>query len=150
MGVSHWLFNKRTFDYCIVDEASQVTLPTIIGPLRFAKTFVLVGDHHQLPPVVRSTAAFEGGLDISLFKYLCQAHPAAVVNLTHQYRMNRDVMRLSNLLVYDGQLVCGNDEVARRVMPIPSSSNLESWRPPSLEADQRWLDLVLEERYVSP
>ena len=46
------IFAKRHFDVCIVDEASQVTLPTCLGPLRFADTFVLVGDHNQLPPLV--------------------------------------------------------------------------------------------------
>jgi hypothetical protein len=48
------LFSRRKFDYCIVDEASQITLPTCLGPLRFADKFVLVGDHFQLPPLVRS------------------------------------------------------------------------------------------------
>lgn len=46
------LFSRREFDYCIVDEASQITLPTCLGPLRFAQKFVLVGDHYQLPPLV--------------------------------------------------------------------------------------------------
>ena len=46
------IFIRRHFDYCIVDEASQITLPTCLGPLRFADTFVLVGDHFQLPPIV--------------------------------------------------------------------------------------------------
>lgn len=46
------LFSRRKFDYCIVDEASQITLPTCLGPLRFAEKFVLVGDHFQLPPLV--------------------------------------------------------------------------------------------------
>jgi hypothetical protein len=49
------LFLRRKFDYCIVDEASQITLPTCLGPLRLADTFVLVGDHFQLPPIVRPT-----------------------------------------------------------------------------------------------
>lgn len=48
------LFSKRRFDYCIVDEASQITLPTCLGPLRHADKFILVGDHLQLPPLVRS------------------------------------------------------------------------------------------------
>ena len=52
LSVDHPLFSRRTFDYCIVDEASQITLPTCLGPLRFAETFILVGDHNQLPPLV--------------------------------------------------------------------------------------------------
>lgn len=46
------MFRRRKFDYCIVDEASQITLPVCLGPLRFADVFVLVGDHYQLPPLV--------------------------------------------------------------------------------------------------
>lgn len=48
------IFTRRRFDVCIVDEASQVTLPTCLGPLRYAETFVLVGDHNQLRPLVSS------------------------------------------------------------------------------------------------
>ena len=52
LTISSPLFSRRVFDYCIVDEASQITLPTCLGPLRFADKFVLVGDHNQLPPLV--------------------------------------------------------------------------------------------------
>ena len=34
-----------------------------------------MGDHYQLPPLVTSRAAEEGGLGVSLFKRLCEAHP---------------------------------------------------------------------------
>jgi DNA replication ATP-dependent helicase Dna2 len=46
------MLQRKQFDYCIVDEASQITLPTCIGPLRYASKFVLVGDQYQLPPIV--------------------------------------------------------------------------------------------------
>ncbi|KAJ1938921.1 DNA replication endonuclease-helicase Dna2, partial [Linderina macrospora] len=51
LGVTHPLFAIRKFDYCIVDEASQITLPVCLGPLLAAHRFVLVGDHYQLPPL---------------------------------------------------------------------------------------------------
>ncbi len=51
LGINHALFRERTFDYCIVDEASQITLPVCLGPIRLARTFVLVGDHCQLRAV---------------------------------------------------------------------------------------------------
>jgi DNA replication ATP-dependent helicase Dna2 len=57
LSIEHPLFKRRRFDYCIVDEASQITLPTCLGPLRCADTFVLVGDHFQLPPIVSLTFA---------------------------------------------------------------------------------------------
>ncbi|WVR07485.1 hypothetical protein IAU60_004527 [Kwoniella sp. DSM 27419] len=113
LAIDHPLFFRRKFDYCIVDEASQITLPTCIGPLRMADKFVLVGDHFQLPPIVRHPEARRGGLDISLFKLLSSAHPQAVSDLSMQYRMNEDIMTLSNQLVYEGRLKCGNETVAR-------------------------------------
>ncbi|KAK6910521.1 hypothetical protein I203_104553 [Kwoniella mangroviensis CBS 8507] len=114
LAIDHPLFFKRRFDYCIVDEASQITLPTCIGPLRMADRFVLVGDHFQLPPIVRHPEARRGGLDVSLFKLLSSAHPQSVTDLSMQYRMNEDIMLLSNRLVYEGKLKCGNEQVAHR------------------------------------
>ncbi len=98
----------------MVDEASQITLPTCLGPLRYADRFLLVGDHFQLPPLVKSSAA--KGMEVSLFRRLSDAHPEAVVTLGKQYRMNEDIMGLSNALVYSGRMACGNEEVARRKM----------------------------------
>ncbi|BGP10813.1 DNA replication ATP-dependent helicase/nuclease DNA2 [Rhodotorula toruloides] len=118
LGINEPVFVKRRFDVCIVDEASQVTLPTCLGPLRFADSFVLVGDHNQLPPLVRNGAARKGGLDVSLFKRLSEAHPDAVVNLTHQYRMNGDIMSLSNELVYSGRLKVGDERVGGRKLEV--------------------------------
>lgn len=119
LGINHHVFNERAFDYCIVDEASQITLPICAGPIRMARTFVLVGDHNQLPPVVRNEEAREGGLDVSLFKLLSDAHPQSVVNLEHQYRMCEDIMTLSNTLIYDGRLRCGTEAVRTRKLHIP-------------------------------
>ncbi|KAJ5935398.1 hypothetical protein N7466_004945 [Penicillium verhagenii] len=127
LGVNHQIFNQRIFDYCIVDEASQITLPVCVGPIRMARCFVLVGDHYQLPPLVQSKAAAEGGLDVSLFKLLSDSQPDSVVNLEHQYRMCEDVMLLSNTLIYSGRLKCGTPGVAARSLEIPKISALEQF-----------------------
>ncbi|KAI9151817.1 DNA replication ATP-dependent helicase/nuclease DNA2 [Paramyrothecium foliicola] len=124
LGINHRIFNERLFDYCIVDEASQITLPICAGPIRMARTFVLVGDHNQLPPVVRNEEAREGGLDVSLFKLLSDTHPQSVVNLSHQYRMCEDIMTLSNTLIYDGQLRCGTEALRKRKLHIPNMDRL--------------------------
>ena len=57
LGTNHPMFSHRTFDVCIIDEASQVLQPACLGPLFSCKRFVLVGDSKQLPPVVQSTEA---------------------------------------------------------------------------------------------
>ncbi|RMD41722.1 hypothetical protein DV735_g3400, partial [Chaetothyriales sp. CBS 134920] len=121
LGINHGLFNARTFDYCIVDEASQITLPVCLGPIRHARTFILVGDHYQLPPLVQNKEAQAGGLNVSLFKLLSDAHPESVVNLEHQYRMAEDIQILSSTLVYGGRLKCGTESVASRVLSIPNT-----------------------------
>ncbi|KAK5956257.1 DNA replication endonuclease-helicase Dna2 [Knufia fluminis] len=120
LSINHGIFNHRIFDYCIVDEASQITLPVCLGPIRMAHTFILVGDHYQLPPLVQNKEAQEGGLDISLFKLLSDAQPPSVVNLEHQYRMAEDIMLLSNQLIYNGRLKCGTAAVASRTLQIPN------------------------------
>ena len=95
-NTSHALLRRLTFDVCIVDEASQVLQPLCLEPLSRAPLFVLVGDHNQLPPLVVNPVARAMGMDESLFKRLSEAHPGAIVTLRKQYRMNDDIMTLSN------------------------------------------------------
>lgn len=45
------------FDVAIIDETSQVILPQMLGTLRHARKWILVGDHRQLPPVLLSDGA---------------------------------------------------------------------------------------------
>ena len=125
LGINHSIFNQKLFDVCIVDEASQITLPVCLGPIRMARSFILVGDHNQLPPLVQNSEAREGGLDVSLFKMLSDNQPSSVVNLEHQYRMCEDIMLLSNTLIYNGRLKCGNDAVAHRSVRIPRMEALK-------------------------
>ena len=121
LSVRHPIFAHRAFDVCIVDEASQIKESVCIGPLRAAALFVLVGDHHQLPPLVVSRQAKAGGLGVSLFKRLSEAHPVTVAALTAQYRMNADIQSIANTLVYGGALRCGSEAVAtgKYVLPAP-------------------------------
>ncbi|XP_063047000.1 DNA replication ATP-dependent helicase/nuclease DNA2 [Engraulis encrasicolus] len=124
MGVKHAIFSRRRFDFCIVDEASQISQPVCLGPLFYAQRFVLVGDHQQLPPIVQNTEARSLGMDESLFKRL-EHHAAAVVQLTVQYRMNSKIMSLSNTLMYEGKLECGSERTASAVLQLPTRDSVE-------------------------
>nr|5EAN_A Chain A, DNA replication ATP-dependent helicase/nuclease DNA2 [Mus musculus] len=144
MGINHPIFSRKTFDFCIVDEASQISQPVCLGPLFFSRRFVLVGDHQQLPPLVVNREARALGMSESLFKRL-ERNESAVVQLTVQYRMNRKIMSLSNKLTYAGKLECGSDRVANAVLALP---NLKDARL-SLQlyadySDSPWLAGVLE------
>ncbi|KAL6946838.1 hypothetical protein ACO0QE_001690 [Hanseniaspora vineae] len=109
------LKTKKFFDYCILDEASQVSLPIALGPLTLCDKFVLVGDHFQLPPLIINEKAKQRGLDVSLFKKLNDYYPDNVKKLTYQYRMNPEIMKLSNELIYNGQLKCGGSNVDNKL-----------------------------------
>ncbi len=68
---------------------------------------------------MKNPQARESGFSLSLFKRLSEAHPDSVVNLEHQYRMNADIMSLSNEFVYSQRLRCGSDQVANLKLDLP-------------------------------
>ncbi|XP_036192801.1 DNA replication ATP-dependent helicase/nuclease DNA2 [Myotis myotis] len=124
MGINHPIFSRKVFDFCIVDEASQISQPVCLGPLFFSRRFVLVGDHQQLPPLVLNREARALGMSESLFKRL-ERNKNAVVQLTVQYRMNSKIMSLSNKLTYEGKLECGSDKVASAVINLPNFKDVK-------------------------
>ncbi|XP_077570114.1 DNA replication ATP-dependent helicase/nuclease DNA2 isoform X1 [Stigmatopora nigra] len=146
LGIKHPIFSRRRFDFCIVDEASQISQPICLGPLFYADKFVLVGDHQQLPPIVQNHEARSLGMDESLFKRL-ECHSEAVVHLNVQYRMNRQIMSLSNCLMYEGRLECGSERTASALLSLPSLAALKSelgFLPDSPPPhDLEWIEPVL-------
>ncbi|MFJ8263492.1 AAA domain-containing protein [Rummeliibacillus sp. NPDC094406] len=44
--------NYPTFDVVIIDEVSKATPPELLLPMLKGKKIILVGDHHQLPPLI--------------------------------------------------------------------------------------------------
>ncbi|XP_076582041.1 DNA replication ATP-dependent helicase/nuclease DNA2 [Chaetodon auriga] len=146
MGIRHPIFTHRRFDFCIVDEASQISQPICLGPLFYAKRFVLVGDHQQLPPIVQNQEARSLGMDESLFKRL-ELHSDAVVQLNVQYRMNRQIMSLSNSLMYEGRLECGSERTASALLALPFllsvQSELTSCSETDPQHDLAWIQATL-------
>ncbi|MFC6835255.1 AAA domain-containing protein [Halomarina ordinaria] len=116
------------FDVCVVDEAGQLTEPATLAAANLAERFVLVGDHQQLPPVVRS----ENDLGTSLFERLAERYPDAAVLLDRQYRMNQRIQYFSSASFYDGRLRPATPEVAGRRL-----SDLDGVRSDALPADLR-------------
>ncbi|MFW5916935.1 MAG: AAA domain-containing protein [Halorubrum sp.] len=100
------------FDVALVDEASQLTEPGTHAAINLADRFVLVGDHEQLPPVVRA----ENDLQTSLFQRLIEAHPDASVMLDRQYRMSQRIQAFASAEFYDGALRPATPEVAGQTL----------------------------------
>jgi len=94
------VMREQAFDVALVDEASQLTEPGTLAAVGLAERFVLVGDHEQLPPVVRA----ENELQTSLFERLIESHPDASVLLDRQYRMSQRIQAFSSQEFYDGAL----------------------------------------------
>lgn len=115
------LLHLKQFDTIIIDEASQIIEPMIIGLLERAKRFILIGDHQQLPAVVvqdqRETHVQDESLidlgitdlRMSLFERLylrCTAQnwDHAIGILSQQGRMHESLMQFPNEHFYQGQL----------------------------------------------
>ncbi|WP_410767100.1 AAA domain-containing protein [Haloferax sp. DFSO60] len=102
------IMREQSFDVALVDEASQLTEPGTLAAANLADKFVLVGDHKQLPPVVRA----ENDLQTSLFQRLIESYPESSVMLTQQYRMSQRIQAFASTEFYDGALRPAAGEIA--------------------------------------
>src|SRR6056297_445746 len=100
------------FDVALVDEASQLTEPGTHAAINLADRFVLVGDHEQLPPVVRA----ENDLQTSPFQRRIETYPDASVMLDRQYRMSQRIQAFASAEFYDGALRPATPEVAGQTL----------------------------------
>jgi len=119
------VMREQSFDVAVVDEAAQLTEPETLAAINLADRFVLVGDHEQLPPVVRAEGEARRasetpsgqrprGSDLteSLFERLIDAAPEAGVLLDRQYRMAQRIQAYASREFYDGALRPANGAVA--------------------------------------
>ena len=108
------MMREQTFDTAVVDEAGQLTEPGTLAATALAERFVLVGDHYQLPPVVRAedTGEQAANLGESLFERLIEAHPGASVLLDKQYRMAQRIQAFASQEFYEGRLRPATGRVA--------------------------------------
>ena len=128
-----FLLSLKHFSLCIVDEASQILEPPIIGLLssEHIDRFILIGDHKQLPAVVQQPND-EPRLHAcrqSLFERLLRQEQEAGRTeftglLNHQGRMHPDIAVFPNEWFYRQE----------QLQPVPCPHQLEEaldYREPS-------------------
>lgn len=115
------IFQVKSFDYIIVDEASQILEPQIVGILAQASKFILIGDHKQLPAISlqspdrsKTNSALLESIGLfnrknSLFERLykfCEDNllSDAYDTLTYQGRMHKEISLFPNFAFYQGRL----------------------------------------------
>jgi len=143
------IFDLKKFDIVIVDEASQILEPQIVGILSKCSKFILIGDHKQLPAIVlqgsesskTNNCLLESiGLENrknSLFERLytyCEKNKLnfAYDKLTYQGRMHKEVALFPNHSFYQSELKEAfdipnlptkvKDELKRQVLPLNLTS----------------------------
>ncbi|KAG1738190.1 AAA domain-containing protein [Suillus lakei] len=135
-GVRKFTLYERRLPTTVEELENQVITPPVVA------TTCLTIDQY-----VRNPAARKGGLETSLFRCLSEAHPHAVVDLTYQYRMNEDIMQLSNKLIYGDRLRCGSEEVAKRTLVLPNECMTSKLDPGMCLCEEScWLRYLLSER----
>ncbi|MFS0576272.1 AAA domain-containing protein [Sporosarcina sp. 179-K 3D1 HS] len=115
------------FDVVIIDEVSKATPPELLLPMLKGKKIILVGDHHQLPPLVGQETMeefleeiddrdekreLEALLKESLFERLFRTLPKQnKTMLGIQYRMHESIMETIAHFYKEGdsRLLCGLD-----------------------------------------
>jgi len=91
------------FDYVIMDEAAQMSIPLALPAIMRGRRLVFVGDHQQLDPIVPQNTGNKF-FDCSIFKRLVDLYPNDITLLNQSYRLNDSLIRIPNQLFYGGQL----------------------------------------------
>ena len=99
-GAATRMLKGRHFSTLFIDEAAQATESATWIPIRLADRVVFAGDHCQLPPTVKSQAAANEGLAMSLFEKCIARQPKSACMLRKQYRMHEVIMGFSNKEFY--------------------------------------------------
>ncbi len=141
-----YLLELKHFSLCIVDEASQILEPYIIGLLASSHIgrFILIGDHKQLPAVIQQPddQPHLHHCRLSLFERLLAQERAAGRTaftgiLNHQGRMHPDIAIFPNEFFYTKE----------RLQTVPLPHQLEAaldYREPSEDE----LDAILKQHRV--
>ena len=91
------------FDICIVDEASQLSIPLSLAAMSRSIKYIFVGDHKQLDPIVPKGTALKMFSE-SIFSRLARFYPSDINLLDTSYRLNESLIKIPNNLFYNNKL----------------------------------------------
>ena len=111
--------NVTDFDLVCYDEAGFSLETEVLPAVLASKRIIMSGDHLQLPPVVLSSEAKTGGLDVSLFEKLCRSMPSNVVLLNRQFRANSLISGWSSEYFYNSQVVADSSVASIALHDLP-------------------------------
>lgn len=115
------IFQIKNFDVAIIDEASQILEPYIVGIISKVSKFIMIGDEKQLPAITQQSPEYlkikskklnDIGFEdfsISYFeRLLTNAKKNVWIDcfdmLETQSRMHKDIMNLTNYMFYNNKL----------------------------------------------
>ncbi len=102
-GANQLYMKERVFKTVFIDECSQALEAACWIPILKASKVVMAGDHHQLPPTIKSVAAAKEGLEVSLFeKAMTISTSVKMLNL--QYRMHPSILGFPSAYFYNNEL----------------------------------------------
>lgn len=104
IGAASNVLEGKRFHTVFVDEAGQALTPAVLIPLQKGQRMIMAGDHHQLPPTVKSMEADRKGLGKTLFEQVIESKAETAVMLEQQYRMNEQIMGFSGQQFYENRL----------------------------------------------
>jgi superfamily I DNA and/or RNA helicase len=93
-----------SFDYVIIDEATQASIPSSLIPIVRGEVTILVGDHKQLPPFSQLQNKTQESLFEGLYAENGLYGPDIGTRFNIQYRMDEKIAAFPSQEFYDGDL----------------------------------------------
>lgn len=144
IGAGNKLLDEIEFPIVIVDEAGQVTEPSLLVPLtKGCNHLVLIGDHKQLPPYVGVEKNKKTGFGVSLFERVSFFIDPILLDV--QFRAHPEIAKLYSNLFYEGRVKTAQN----REESLPEIDKLFNNGPPICFIDHNTNEKRVEESYCN-
>ncbi|KAJ5076771.1 DNA replication atp-dependent helicase/nuclease DNA2 [Anaeramoeba ignava] len=140
------------FDYCIIDDANELNVPSSLGPLVMAHKFILLGHSSKNPPSILSSYS-NSEIEMyspSLLEILEKNVKRNSIQLKSQFVVNQEIMDLANSLNDDeNQMVCFDQEISQSVLKPNTQDEPKKHDNPKLEISH-FLEQKVLSKIINP